>query len=112
MLRTLSALCVAVAMCTAPAYASPTSETSMAVHYADLDLTSQRDAKRMLRRITRAANDVCGDRQLHVNRFGVRAFRDCRAETIAAAVRSLGAPAVTAEYARVHGVEPTILASN
>jgi len=74
------------------------------VRYGDLNLSDERDAHMMLRRIDRAAIDACGGR----HPFGLydgpsqQAFANCRADAVARAVAGLGAPLVTRVYAGVY----------
>jgi len=71
-----------------------------AVRYGDLNLGIERDAKKMLRRIDRAAIAACGG----WHPFGLsdgsiqKDFEKCRAEAVARSVADLGAPLVTRVY--------------
>jgi UrcA family protein len=71
------------------------------IHYSDLNLSKEGDAKAMLRRIDRAAVDVCGGQ----HPFGLydglaqQDFAKCRANAVATAVAHLGEPMVSRVYA-------------
>jgi UrcA family protein len=71
------------------------------VHYGDLSLGSEQDAKTMLQRIERAAKTACGGHATSSSYTGSvdhRTFEECRATAIERAVKQLGAPVVT----RIH----------
>jgi UrcA family protein len=72
----------------------------MVIHYGDLDLSKEHDAKAMLRRIDRAAIDVCGGQRPFGLYDGLsqREFAKCRADAIATAVAHLGKPVVSRVY--------------
>jgi UrcA family protein len=83
-----------------PAAARPHSERTR-VHVSDLDLSTDSDAARMLRRIERAADRMCAETTISVPDPRVRAaFKECRAATIATAVAELRAARVSDAYAR------------
>lgn len=71
------------------------------VRYGDLNLAIERDAKKMLARIDRAAIAACGGWRPFGLNDGLRQmdFEKCRADAVASAVRDLGAPLVTSIYA-------------
>jgi UrcA family protein len=71
------------------------------VHYGDLDLSAEPDAKIMLQRIERAAKTACGGHATSSSYTGSvdrSTFEECRATAIERAVKQLGAPVVT----RIH----------
>lgn len=71
------------------------------VHYGDLNLNDETDAKIMLKRIARAAKSACGGHATmssytgSVDRY---TFDECRVKAIQRTVRQLGAPVVTRIY--------------
>jgi UrcA family protein len=70
------------------------------VHFPDLNIESAQDARILLQRIDRAAEEVCGGQSAYKT-FMVAAdftFEGCRSGTIARAVKKLGAPQVTRLY--------------
>jgi UrcA family protein len=70
------------------------------VHYGDLNLSAEEDAKIMLRRIERAAKKACGGHAI-VSPYGgtlEHTFEECRERAIDRAVKQLGAPRVTRIY--------------
>jgi UrcA family protein len=80
----------------APAFADAFTPRSVTVRSDDLDLSNRRDAARMLRRLERAADAVCG-RTVAEHYSGQRdEYRSCRAATLEAALNQLGAPTVAA----------------
>jgi UrcA family protein len=94
---------VAFAALAAPAFAREggdlTGAPEAAVQHQDLDLTNERDAEILLRRLARTAAAVCAvpevDRPSPALR---RQIETCRQEAIAIAVDRLGAPAVARAY--------------
>ena len=73
------------------------------VYYGDLDLNAEQDAKIMLERIDQAARKACGGHRTFSSLTGRLddTFDECRSETIARAVKQLGAPVVTRIYSEV-----------
>jgi len=105
MTRILQALAVsalAVAAATTPLAAKETDRNAVVVRYADLDLTSEAGASVLLRRIDRAARQVCGmDRDVRgIFRLQQRA---CHTETLSESVAKVDAPLVTQMYAQQDG---------
>jgi|GEM_PF-1263284 UrcA family protein len=70
------------------------------VHYGDLNLNAEQDARIMLQRIERAAKKACGGHAAFSSYTGALdpTFEECRVKAIQRAVNQLGAPLVT----RVH----------
>jgi UrcA family protein len=70
------------------------------VHFADLHIDSEGDAKILLQRIERAASEACGGHPSFETYTTVpdRTFDECRIGTLARAVKKLGAPVVTRIY--------------
>ena len=92
----LTVLAAAAAPASAGQYVGP----DVAVHYADLDITTAAGAEALYERIQQAAARVCPDSKLLVQ--NMTAIR-CRNEVVARAVSSLSSPRVTAIYAaRAH----------
>jgi UrcA family protein len=72
-----------------------------AVHFGDLNLGDETDAKIMLQRIERAAKTACGGHATSGSITGSvdhYSFEECRAKAIRRAVKQLDAPVVT----RIH----------
>lgn len=67
---------------------------SVAVSYADLDLSKRAGAETLYRRIRKAARAVCEPGSLSPGRMGV--WRDCIEEAVANAVVSINRPTLTA----------------
>jgi UrcA family protein len=72
------------------------------VHYGDLHIETERDAKIMLERIERAAKRACGGHPTFSTYTGGLdgTFKECRDEAIARTVKQLGAPVVTRIYSQ------------
>jgi len=70
------------------------------VHFSDLNINSEQDAKILLQRIEIAAEQACGGRPALDAYTGApdRDFAECRRGTIARAVKKLGARQVTRIY--------------
>ena len=76
------------------------------VRYADLNLTREADARRLLSRINGAARRNC---QAPNRQNGLRiSSRACRTQAVADTVRTINAPLLTAVYS---GKTQTVLAS-
>ncbi len=72
-----------------------------AVHYGDLDIDTEQDAKILLQRIERAARKACGGHPTFSAYTGglEHTFEECRDKAIERAVIQLRAPMVTRMYA-------------
>ena len=84
----------------APAAAAPAAEKIRLVEhvsYADLDLSRDADAQRLLTRLRRAAADVCENGDLRLARQAQA--RSCRHAAIKHAVAELEAPLVAQAFA-------------
>jgi UrcA family protein len=70
------------------------------VHYGDLNIDSEQDAKVLLQRIDQAAKEACGGHPTLTayTRVSDHSFEECRSGTIARTVKKLGAPVVTRIY--------------
>ena len=70
------------------------------VHYGDLNLNAEQDAKIMLQRIERAAKKACGGHAAFSSYTPTldHTFEECRGKAIQRAVKQLGAPLVTRIY--------------
>jgi UrcA family protein len=95
------ALFVCVALDIAPnAHASPESTT---VRVDDLNRRSEAGAHELLRRIERAASEVCGKDFARRYMSARRAYRECRDTTILATVDRLGDERLNAAYVARYG---------
>ena len=97
-LASLAAL-AALAAAASPAAADPGAETLRLVErvsYADLDLSREADAKRLLGRLRRAAADVCERGDVSLARLAQA--RSCREGALAIAIAELQAPLVARAY--------------
>ncbi len=109
MRRTITALIAAAAICAfaSPAAASVEGARSMTVSYADLDLTTDRGAKSMLRRINRAERDVRGMSSNALMTVSQRREgRACVRETTEQTIAEMARPTVTALYVERTGRQP------
>ena len=71
---------------------------STAVHYADLNLNKTAGVAALYRRITAAANRVCGQRTLTGSNYPLPEYTRCYNEAIATAVARVDRPQLTAYY--------------
>jgi UrcA family protein len=101
-LQALAVTALAVAAATTPLAAKETNRSAVVVRYADLDLTSEAGASVLLRRIDRAAKQVCG-MDGDVRGLYRRQQRACHAETLSETVTKVDAPLVTQIYAQQEG---------
>lgn len=95
--RLASAICVAcVLMMATNVYAV---ERAVSVRTHDLDLSTTRDARMLLRRLDHAAERVCDDTLAGFHPSARRAFLACSEAALERAVARIDAPLVHAEYA-------------
>jgi UrcA family protein len=86
----------------APASAGPYVGPDVAVHYADLDITTAAGAEALYERIQQAAVSVCPQADSRTLDRYMTVIR-CRNEVVARAVSSVSSPQVTAIFAaRAH----------
>lgn len=102
MFRKFASLIAAIAV-SAAAVAPASSDTgahsrSMAVAYADLDLTRVDGVKTLSIRLKKAIDAVCGRSHDSASVTRVRQIKACRAEAMSAAVAAIDAPLLTALY--------------
>lgn len=78
------------------------------VHYGDLNLNLEQDAKSMLQRIERAAKKACGGHAAFSSYTGSleHTFEECRSKAVQRAVKQLGVPMVTGIYSEARPREP------
>ncbi|HEY0435757.1 MAG TPA: UrcA family protein [Phenylobacterium sp.] len=93
--------CIALIACPALAAAQPPqprTEPTTAIRYADLNLATPTDAAKMLKRIRRAAAEVCAASpgQDGNDIYAIEGFESCYAQSVQRAVAKLNAPLVTA----------------
>jgi UrcA family protein len=96
----LSALCYGAHADTSTEGPSTNITGRSVVHYGDLNLNDEQDAKIMLKRIERAAKKACGGHATFSSYTGSldHTFEECRGKAIQRAVKQLGAPLVTRIY--------------
>ena len=104
---TFSASVMLAALCSG-AHAGPLTDVSPAkvtglrlVHYGDLNLYNETDARIMLQRIARAAKTACGGHATTSSFTGSvdhLTFEACQTDAVSRAVTQLGAPLVTRFY--------------
>ena len=106
MLRLIQAFIFSLAALAAPsAFADTQAPAAVTVRTDDLDLGNERGAARMLRRLERAAEQVCG-RDI-ADRYPSQRdeYRACREATLQASVRQLGAGEVSDLYGARYGAD-------
>lgn len=102
MLPALAVSALAFAAMATPLAAKETSRNAVTLSYADLDLTSEAGANALLRRVDRAARQVCGITHAQRGLFQ-RQRRQCVAETVGETVAKIDAPVVTQMHATREG---------
>jgi UrcA family protein len=92
----------ALALCTClVAYSAEPKVKSLAVSYADLDLSKPAGAQTLYKRIKKAARSVCGPVDNYTFVTPAKTFRQCYEHAIADAVAQVDRPSLTA----LHQVE-------
>lgn len=74
---------------------------SETVHFSDLNLSSEKDAKRLYTRLRGAAETVCGDYDIR-DFVDTRQARKCESDAMAEAVAKVNRPMLTAVYDHSH----------
>lgn len=88
----------------AMSFAAPPTETRQTVlNYSDLNLNSMSGVRRVYARIRKAAEAVCGDRQVAGSRITQQDWRDCYDRAVADAVAQVDKPALNAYHQRRAG---------
>jgi len=89
-----------ISLACAVAYAdAPAVETHSAlVHYRNLDLNRPHDVAKLYKRITVAADRVCGQRSLTGSNYKTADYESCYADAVAQAVAHVDEPSVTNYY--------------
>ena len=102
MTRMFASLFVAVAIAAASTGAANAESTykisSVAVSYADLDLTRVEGVKTLSSRLGRAVDKVCGRKSDTASMTMRRKIATCRTESMNRAVAAIDAPLLTAFY--------------
>ena len=82
-----------------------------AVKTSDLNLATAQGARTLVRRVAARASDLCTQTDTPLARGAEKSRRACAAKAVAVSVTRLNAPLVTAEYTRVYGAAPTVVAA-
>jgi UrcA family protein len=82
-----------------------------AVKTSDLNLANEQGAKTLLRRVTAKASDLCTQTDTPLARGAEQSRRECVAKAVATSVAGINSPVVTAEFTRVYGAAPRVVAS-
>jgi UrcA family protein len=98
--KRLSAACLAALLCSGVLSNAVAGETQKAitVKYGDLNLSNEKGVAALYGRIERAATVVCGASPLPAPLAFKRASEQCRAETIAAAIKAVNIDVLTAMH--------------
>jgi UrcA family protein len=80
------------------------------VKTSDLNLATGQGARALLRRVAAKAGDLCTQTDTPLARGAERSRRDCVTKAVATSVAAIDAPLVTAEFTRVYGAAPTVVA--
>jgi UrcA family protein len=98
-LLTGAAVSVISLACTAAYADSPPAEThSSIVHFKDLNLNRPQDVARLYKRLTVAADRVCGPRSLTGSHYKTADYQSCYADAVAQAVAHVDHASVTSYY--------------
>ena len=81
------------------------------VQTSDLNFATEQGAHALLRRVAAKANDLCAEPDTPLARGAEKARRACVAKAVATSVAGIGSPAIMAEFTRVYGAAPTVVAS-
>ena len=73
-------------------------QQSLTVHYSDLSLDRPADVARLYHRISNAADNACGPRELTGSHVELRSYRTCFDAAVSDAVASVASPALSAYY--------------
>lgn len=95
----------------APAAAQQSVSVTERVFYGDLDLSTPKGARAMYHRIQGAASRACAQSHSPALQRGEAELARCRTTTVHSAVAELGAPLVTARYARNYNDRQTVAAA-
>ena len=96
---------ISLAWAAAYADAPPVETHSSTVHFRDLDLNRPHDVAKLYKRITVAADRVCGPRSLTGSHYKTADYNSCYTDAVAQAVAHVDEPSVTSYY-RERRVEP------
>lgn len=77
----------------------------------DLNLTTERGADALVRRVTARATDLCAPTDTPLARAHERVRRQCVAEAVARSLAQIDSPLIEAAYVRRYGAAPAALAS-
>jgi UrcA family protein len=92
-----AALALCACLAAYGASAEPSTK-SVAVSFADLDLSKAAGAQTLYKRIKAAARQVCGPRDLYTHVGSQKQFRKCYDTAVANAVAEIDRPSLTALY--------------
>jgi UrcA family protein len=73
-------------------------QQSVTVHYNDLSLDRPADVARLYRRISYAADNACGPRELTGSHMELTGYRTCFDAAVSHAVASVASPELSAYY--------------
>jgi UrcA family protein len=81
------------------------------VKTSDLNLAADEGARVLLRRVAAKANDLCTQTDTPLARGAEKSRRACVAKAVATSAAGINSLAVTAEFTRVYGAAPTVVAT-
>jgi len=82
-----------------------------AVKTSDLNLATEQGARALLRRVDATAKDLCTQTPTPLARGAEKSRRLCVTKAVATSVAGINSPRVTAEFTRVYGAAPTVVAT-
>jgi UrcA family protein len=81
------------------------------VKTSDLNLAADQGARTLLRRVAATANDLCTQTDTPLARGAEKSRRACVAKAVTTSVAGIDSPVITAEFTRVYGAAPTVVAT-
>jgi UrcA family protein len=81
------------------------------VKTSDLNLAAEQGARALLRRVAARASDLCTQTDTPLARGAEKSRRACVAKAVATSVAGISSPVITAEFTRLYGAAPTVVAT-
>ena len=81
------------------------------VKTSDLNVATQKGARVLLRRVAARAHDLCTQPDTPLARGAEKSRHACVVKAVATSVAGIDSPAIKAEFTRVYGAAPTVVAT-
>jgi UrcA family protein len=92
---------IGLALCSSLAMAGPAAPVATrVVSYSELNLSSPQGVATLYRRISRAADEVCGPAEQTGSHVPPRAYRECVARAVNEAIQAVNRPELSAYHAQ------------